>query len=83
MAEGQQAHNNWMEKCGQIFGLVITLVSLALGGYLVANDKALWGAAACLSPLAYLVGQFIWKQRRAERKKRPKPVPVAEPPEHS
>ncbi len=80
MAEKQQTHNHWMEKCGQLFGFAVAIVSLGLGGYLVASDKALWGVAACLSPIAYMVGQFVWRQRRANAGRRQSEVPLAAPP---
>lgn len=80
MAEQQQAHDHSMEKAaqthdnsmstrGQIFALIVALAGLGLGGYLLANDKSLLGAAATFGPFVGLVGLFIWGQWNEQRQK--------------
>jgi uncharacterized membrane protein len=80
MAEKQQEHGHTMQKAahayevsmgrrGQIFAFVVALAGLGLGGYLLANDKSLWGAAAAFGPFVGLVGLFIWGQWSEQRRK--------------
>ncbi len=65
---------------GQRFALVIALAGLGLGGYLLANDKSLLGAAAAFGPFGVLVGLFIWGERRKQRQRRTRGASPSLPP---
>ena len=70
MEQAGQFHRHAMETRGQIFAFIVALAGLGLGGYLLANDKSLLGAAAAFGPFVSLVGLFIWGQWRDQRRKR-------------
>lgn len=81
MEKTEQAHDHAMETRGQIFAFIVALAGLGLGGYLLANDKSLWGAAAAFGPFVGLVGLFVWDQWQDQRRKRGKGGPPPGPPQ--
>jgi uncharacterized membrane protein len=75
LTEGEAAHRQLMEKTtvdaavrnqsrGQIFGFIIAIVVIVGGIVLVALGMNAEGLAAILTPLALLVGAFVYREIR-------------------
>jgi uncharacterized membrane protein len=78
MAEKQSAHRQGMERkflnfngisqiLGVVFAGLIVMGAIALGGYLVYNDKSLQGFVAMFVPLATVGGLFIHDRRQQQK----------------
>jgi uncharacterized membrane protein len=80
MEKTEQAHDHAIETRGQIFAFIVALAGLGLGGYLLANDKSLWGAAAAFGPFVGLVSLFAWG-RWQDLRQRAKGGSLSKPPQ--
>jgi uncharacterized membrane protein len=63
----------WVTAAGQIFGFVIGVLAICLGGFLLYHDKNLAGFTTFLSGVVMLVTAFIYRQNRT-RQRSPQPV---------
>jgi uncharacterized membrane protein len=70
-ANREQAHRHEMDKGrletsrtlavrGQVFALVVALVAMGIGGACLLTGRNVYGFVLLLTPLAVLLGVFIW-----------------------
>lgn len=55
------------EKLGMVFGFILGLVGILMGGFLLYSDKSISGFAVFFTSLGALVGNFIVNKRITER----------------
>lgn len=83
MAERQAAHRQSLEQTvvtgnalaqrrGQVFGFVLAIAALAVGGLLVWQDKKVEGLATIITDICALVALFVLSRREQERERREK-----------
>lgn len=74
MAEEQSKHRQSIEKrvilfggiqslLGTVFAVIVAVVGIAVGGYLILQDKQISGFAAMLGPLGTIILAFIYQKR--------------------
>lgn len=75
MSENQSKHRQFIEKIvvifdsissatGLIFAFLIAIAGIGSGVYLIVNDKEISGFASMLTPLAIIVGAFVYQKRK-------------------
>lgn len=90
MAEEQAAHRRGIEarmiaeklaaeRRGQIFAFVLVLVSMLVGGALIAFDKDIGGLTAILGALVSVVAIFVYGRRKDAEERREKRSEFASP----
>jgi hypothetical protein len=50
---------------GQIFGFVVAVMTIGIGGFLLYHDKQVAGFVSLIGGLATLIGAFIYRRNRA------------------
>jgi uncharacterized membrane protein len=76
LAEKEQGHRhrienrrNWAQIAitllGQLFGFVIAVLTIGIGGFLLYKDKQVAGFVSLVSGVVMLVGAFIYRRNRA------------------
>lgn len=90
MAEEQAAHRRAIEARmiaeklaaehrGQVFAFILVLVSMLVGGALIAFDKDIGGLTAILGALASVVAIFVYGRRKDAEERREKRSDFASP----
>lgn len=70
LAENQSKHRQNIEKSqikheflGMIFAVTLTLILMAIGFYLIINDKQYTGFISLFSPVIFHAGNYIYNKR--------------------
>ena len=67
------------ERRGQVFAFVLVLVSLLVGGALIAFDKDISGLTAILGALVSVMAVFVYGRRKDAEERREKRSDFASP----
>lgn len=79
MAENQSAHRQQLESrviwfdgirssLGLVFGLIIALSGIVAGSYLVLHGNNITGLVSLITPLAVIVGAFVYQRNEGAEK---------------
>lgn len=80
MAEKEQVHRHqleqrrmgsqiWIAGAGQMFGFILALTMIVIGGILLYFDKSIGGFGSLLAGLVTLVWPFVYGKRRPQPEK--------------
>ena len=67
------------ERRGQVFAFILVLVSIIVGGALIAFDKDITGLTAILGALVSVVAIFVYGRRKDAEERREKRSEFASP----
>ena len=67
------------ERRGQVFAFILVLVSIIVGGALIAFDKDISGLTAILGALVSVVAIFVYGRRKDAEERREKRSEFASP----